>query len=414
LIFLTDGLPTEGEQDVQKIIANFAGASRSNVRLFPFGVGYDVDTTLLDTLAGENHGATTYVQPNEALDEILSGFYAKISTPVLTDLALKIDGVSTYDLYPSPLTDLFLGSQIVLVGRYKDGGTASATLTGSVNGQAQTFEYPGQAFAAQTSDPSASLTALPRLWATRKIGALLSKIRLDGPDQETIDQIVSISIRYGIVTPYTSYLVTEPSPLGAGAQSQIARDQFESLQSAPAAPSSGQGAVDKAANEGRMAGASSASEIPAESQGQIRTAGSHTFVLADGVWTDTAYDPEKMKPAQVAFLSPDYFKLSAASPDLGAALALGERVIVVAGEKVYEVVAAGQSTQPLALPSQPPAQTTAAPAVQSTQAPVVSHSATLPPAPTSAPEPVSQSTSLLWLAILIPIVVVVYLIRRLK
>ncbi len=417
LIFLTDGLPTEGEQNVQKIITNFAGVSRSNLRLFPFGVGYDVDTTLLDTLAGENHGATTYVQPTEALDEILSGFYAKISTPVLTDLKLKIDGVSTNDLYPSPLPDLFLGSQIVLVGRYKDGGTASVTLTGSVSGQSQTFEYPNQAFAAQTSDPSASLTALPRLWATRKIGALLSKIRLDGPDQETIDQIVSISIRYGIVTPYTSYLVTEPSPLGAEAQSRIAQDQFESLQAAPAAPSSGQGAVDKAANEGRMAGASAASEIPAESQGQIRTAGSHTFVLADGVWTDTAYDPKKMQLTQVPFLSPDYFKLSAATPDLAAALALGERVIVVAGEKVYEVVAAGQSTQPLALPTRQPAQTSGGPAVPPTQAPSISQSATFPPAPTATPEPASpaaQSPSLLWLAILIPVAVVLFLIRRLK
>jgi Ca-activated chloride channel homolog len=417
LIFLTDGLPTEGEQDVQKIISNFSTVSRPNLRLFPFGVGYDVDTTLLDTLAGQNHGATTYVQPNEALDEALSSFYARISTPVLTDLKLMINGVSTYDLYPSPLPDLFLGSQIVLVGRYKDGGSASATLTGSVRGQTQTFDYPELAFDTQTGDPSASLTALPRLWATRKIGALLSKIRLDGPDQETIDQIVAISIRYGIVTPYTSYLVTEPSPLGADARSQIAHDQYESLSAAPAAPSSGQGAVNKAADEGRMAGASAASEIPAESQGQIRTAGSHTFTLADGVWTDTAYDPKKMKTTQVSFLSPDYFKLSAATPDLAAALALGERVIVVAGDKVYEVVSAGQKISSLALPTQSASQTAVAPSNLLTQAPIVARSTAKPPAPTSVPEPSSpaaQSPSLLWLAILIPVGAVVYLIRRLK
>jgi Ca-activated chloride channel family protein len=413
LLFLTDGLPTEGETDIQQIIANFKEAARPNLRLFPFGVGYDVDTTLLDTLAEQHHGATTYVRPGDALDEILSGFYAKISTPVLTDLKLQFSGVSTYDLYPSPLPDLFLGSQIVVVGRYKAGGSADVTLTGSVNGQPQTFQYPGQEFAAQTTDPSASLAALPRLWATRKIGALLSKIRLDGPDQETIDQIVHISIRYGIVTPYTSYLVTGPSPLGADAQSQIARDQYQNLQAAPAAPSTGQSAVNRAAGESALAGAGAASPLPAESQNQIRTAGTHTFVLADGVWTDTAYDPQTMKTIPVAFLSPDYFKLSASNADLAAALALGNRVIVVAGSRVYEVVASGQPAAPLAIPSQAataagpaqPAPTSPAAASPNPASPVAT---TIPGATASTHQPVSP----LWLALIIPIGVILLLLRK--
>jgi len=76
----------------------------------------------------------------------------------------------------------------------------------------QSFRFPEQVFA-QSSTNSYPESTIPRLWATRKIGYLLNQIRLKGPDQETIDQIVKLSIRYGIVTPYTSYLVTETAPL---------------------------------------------------------------------------------------------------------------------------------------------------------------------------------------------------------
>jgi Ca-activated chloride channel homolog len=417
LLFLTDGLPTEGETDTQKILANFTAAARANLRLFSFGVGYDVDTTLLDSLAAGNHGASTYVRPGDALDEILSGFYARISAPVLTDLKLTFSWVSTYDLYPVPLPDLFVGSQIVLAGRYRAGGQGEVTLTGQVNGQAQTFSYPDQAFAVQTADPSASLSALPRLWATRKIGALLSHIRLEGADQETIDQIVHLSIRYGIVTPYTSYLVSEPSPLGAAAQSQIAQDQLRSLQSAPAASPSGQIAVNKAVGESALAGADSASALPAENQDQIRTAGSRTFILADGVWTDTAFDPQTMQTTRIAFLSPEYFKLSEAHPEIAAALALGERVIVVSGRTVYEVVAADQSAQPPAIPTQAASQLPARAASAAPAQPARPSPSAASPIPSAVPSPMLVGipvvpTLLLWPGAALILVIGFLILRR--
>ena len=229
LIFLTDGLPTEGVRNSQKIIDNLAAAAPDNLRLFAFGVGYDVDTFLLDSLAQAHHGSTMYVLPEESLDEKLSAFYTRISTPVLTDLSLDFGEMSTFDLYPSPLPDLFSGSQIVVVGRYHQGGTTRVTLTGAVNGQTQSFQFPDQDFAVQSDHEtliSNLQSVIPRLWATRKIGYLLNQVRLHGPDQETVDQIVRLSIRYGIVTPYTSYLVTEPAALGAAEQDRIAQDQL--------------------------------------------------------------------------------------------------------------------------------------------------------------------------------------------
>ena len=374
LIFLTDGLPTIGIVDSAQILQDFSEAAPKNVRLFAFGVGYDVDTFLLDSLTQAHHGASSYVLQGENLDTVLSAFYEKISMPVLTNLSLDFGEASVYDLYPTPLPDLFLGSQIIVVGRYRPGvSQTTVTLTGNVNEQQQTFRFANQALVQESSAEEPALNALPRLWATRKIGSLLSQIRLTGANQETIDQIVRLSIRYGIVTPYTSYLVTETMPLGAEQQSRIAQDQYNKLQVMPTSPTSGQAAVQEAIGQGGMAGADAPAAVSQEAQNVVRIVDSRAFVLSNGVWVDTAFDPEKMTTAKVAFLSVDYFALSQARADLAAAFALGQRVIVVSDGVAYEVVDQGTVTKPLQIP------------VTQTPAPVVST-----PIPGQPTPPISQ------------------------
>jgi Ca-activated chloride channel homolog len=351
LIFLTDGLPTEGVTENSQILENFQKAARDNIRVFAFGVGYDVDTFLLDSLSGEHHGQSSYVRPSQSLDEVLSGFYARISTPVLTNLRLDFGSKQVYDVYPNPLPDLFTGSQVVVTGRYKKGGTFDASLYGNVNGLDQAYRYPEQVLVEDSRSIRGAPTGLPRLWATRKIGSLLNELRLKGNNKEIIDQIVHLSIRYGIVTPYTSYLVTEPMPLGSGAQNRVVDQAFGAMQSAPAAPASGQAAVQKAAEQGALSQADAPAAMPEDSAQKVRVVGARTFVNQDGVWMDTVYDPDKMKPVKVEFLSPDYFKLAQSSPEIGAALAVGERVIFVVGSTAYEVVSQGTPAAPLALPT---------------------------------------------------------------
>lgn len=344
IIFLTDGLPTEGVTNTEDILENIEQVAPDNVRLFAFGVGYDVDTFLLDSLAKNHHGTTTYVTPGQAIDESVSGFYSKVSTPVLTDLELDFDDVVTYDIYPDPLPDLFAGSQLVLVGRYRAPGSGSITLWGQVHGQTQHFDYPQQIFRS-----SGGPDFLPRLWATRKIGALLNMVRLQGPDEELVDQIVRLSIRYGIVTPYTSYLVTEPMALGSHAQEGIANDAFEKLLSAPTVVS-GEEAVERAAAESAISEAEVPLVLTGDAADVVRTAGARTFRLVDGVWIDTAFDPDTMTTTKVPFLSDDYFALADARSDLADAFALGERVIALAGGVAYEVIGDDEIGDPIVPP----------------------------------------------------------------
>ncbi len=350
LIFLTDGLPTEGVTDSQRILDQLEDVARRNLRLFAFGVGYDVDTFLLDSLAEAHHGTSTYVGPGERLDETISRFFEKISTPVMTDLTLDFGDLAVFDLYPSPLPDLFVGSQIVVVGRYREGGRTNVELTGLIEGRRDTFRFPEQAFASASQSDSQTLAALPRLWATRKIGHLLNQIRLRGSDQETIDQIVRLSIRYGIVTPYTSYLVTEDMPLGEAAQQRIIQLEAETMEAAPAEPTFGQDAVEKAAEQGNLADAEVPAAVGGIGAGAVRIIGAHTFVSSSGVWIDTAFDPDTMETVKVPFLSDDYFELAQARPDLAAAFALGQQVIALSDGLAYEVVAVDGAGDPIVIP----------------------------------------------------------------
>ncbi len=350
VIFLTDGLPTEGVIDTDAILENVAQSAPDNTRLFVFGVGYDVDTFLLDLLAKEHHGTTTYVTPEQAIDEIVSGFYAKVNTPVLTDLVLDTGEVTIFDLHPAPLPDLFAGSQLVLVGRYRHPGSTTVKLEGMLQDQLKSFEYPNQVFRS-----SGGPDFLPRLWATRKIGALLNQIRLEGPNQEVIDQIVQLSIRYGIITPYTSYLVTEPKALGAEVQDSIAAEAYAEALSADHEVT-GKNAVERAATASGIG----AAEVPLAPSGAaadiVRIAGTRTFRLIDGIWMDTGFDPDSMTPIKVPFLSDDYFALTAAYPDLAAAFSLGPEVIAIGGEIVYQVVGSDQIGDPVTLPPADPEQ----------------------------------------------------------
>jgi Ca-activated chloride channel family protein len=337
LIFLTDGLPTEGVIETEQILANVEAAASDNVRLFPFGVGDDVNTILLDTLAEQQRGATAYVRPHERIDEEVSGFFAKISTPVLADVELDFgDGrgqaepLLVEDTYPYPLPDLFAGTQLILVGRYRDSGAAKITLTGEVNGETQEFVYEG------TFRTSGGDSFIPRLWATRKIGYLLTQIRLHGERREWVDAVIELSVRYGIITPYTSFLIDEDDILTEAGRDEAAEEYLAAPTPAPV----GAPAAERADAEGDLHEAESpgGEMMPEEAAQIVRLVGSKTFLLQDGVWTDTAFDPSQMTTVEVGFGSESYFDLLAARPEWGTYFALGERVIFVAEGTAYEVV----------------------------------------------------------------------------
>ncbi|MBC7260775.1 MAG: hypothetical protein H5T63_02065, partial [Chloroflexi bacterium] len=329
-------LPTVGVTDMKQILAEVNRVATQNVRLFAFGVGYDVNTILLDTLSQEHRGVSAYVEPGQSIEEEVASFYAKISAPLLSDLRLYIKGITVEDLYPDPLPDLFAGSQLLIVGRYREGGKAQITLSGMVNGEERSFSYPNLSFSQQGGQDF-----VPRLWATRKIGYLLKEIRLHGENKELVDSIVALSVRYGIMTPYTSFLVDEQQDILTEAGRQLVAES-STLTALRSMPAFGAQAVADSQTQNRLTQAErgSTSEVT-----EIKLVGNKTFVLRNRVWTDTTYDPERMRVTRLHFASPAYFQLLAEHPQWGKYFALGEQVIVVLDGTAYQIEPGAMETQ---------------------------------------------------------------------
>ena len=372
VIFLTDGQPTVGEVNSEKIIADVGQRAGEQVRIFCFGVGNDVNTVLLDTVSQAHHGTSAYVRPDEDIEQVVSSFYEKISKPVLADVSLDFGAVQVEDAYPYPLPDLFAGGQIVLVGRYRLPGSAAAnttiTLRGTLNGRPGSYTFRDVRFRSSDAAPSGE-EFIPRLWATRKIGHLLTQIRLHGQNRELVDEVVELSVRYGIVTPYTSFLVDETED----ALTNDGRRELARKAAAPAAEGKGGlGGGDRTATAPAASGAQAVeksvaqeslrqADVAAAPQSeQVRTVGDRTFVLRDRLWTDTTYDAAQMPVERVAFGSARYFQLVGSRPEWGRYLALGPEVILVWEGRAYHVGAQGETT-----PQVEPAQGTPTPAPRS-------------------------------------------------
>jgi len=205
IIFLTDGKPTIGTTDEEQILRNVQRQNEGRTRIFCFGIGTDLNTHLLDKITEETRAFSQYVLPEEDLEVKVSNFFSKIKEPVLANPTLKFTGdVRVTKLYPAPLPDLFRGDQLVLVGRYSGRGDSAIVLEGTVNGAKRKFTYEVN-FPRSEDDHE----FIPRLWATRRVGYLLDEIRLHGENAELRDEVTELARKYGIVTPYTAYLIVE-------------------------------------------------------------------------------------------------------------------------------------------------------------------------------------------------------------
>lgn len=376
LLFITDGQPTVGDTDENVIAQHARAARKANTRLFTFGVGEDLNARLLDRLAADGNGTPEYVRDGKEFETKVSGFYDRVSNPVLADLALDLSYMDAYDVYPRKLPDLFKGSQLVVMGRYRKAGDAKVVLTGSVNGNKRTFEY-----GTTTPNEATRDDFIPRLWAIRKVGFLLEEIRLHGERPELRDEVTSLGKKFGIVTPYTSYLVVEdtpiqvannqqqpppppppfrpwrdrPMPRGEAPRAKAARepsdDSFDSLFGGGRAGGKGGGmgapsaaapmaaprpaeTMNKAEGEEAVAVSRATKKMKEAERGPsadqpVRVAAGRTFVFRDGGWMDSEALTSPGNQLKVKFLSPAYFALLQARPDLKAAFALGDRVVVM-------------------------------------------------------------------------------------
>lgn len=367
VIFLTDGLPTVGTKNEEELISIVRKAAE-NIRVFCFGIGSDVNTHLLDQLAEKTRAFSRYVLASGDIEVKVSSFFTRIKEPALTNLRLEFDGgdVRVSKLYPAELPDLFKGDQLVLSGRYSGSGEVQVKLTGLAGGKEQTFTYQ-----AKLENQNAEHEFIPRLWATRRVGFLLDEIRLHGENKELRDEVTDLARRYGIVTPYTAYLIVEDEAqravplaqrslqefdLDKSAQSQVSdawKDFKMKKDGADAVANARSGnllkyaeqpalTVNSAAKETLAGAVATAPTAKAESARltrytqQAKYVNGRAFFHNGKQWVD-AQTQSLTKRAHVQFGSDEYYDLLKKHPEAAQWLALGQNLLLALDGTVYEI-----------------------------------------------------------------------------
>ena len=227
VLFMTDGLPTAGETQELRIAENCRKFNDRRARVFCFGVGYDVNARLLDRLSGGNSGTSEYVKPDEDIETHVGRFYSKMTSPVLTDIHVDLSGVDINRTYPRDVPDLFDGGQVVVAGRYRQSGSTTLRITGKVGDERRKFEFPTEL---ASPNRGSNYDFVERLWAVRRVGDLIDQIDMNGQNKELVDELVALSMKYGLLTPYTSFLADERVPLHAlGANAARTRHELLAL-----------------------------------------------------------------------------------------------------------------------------------------------------------------------------------------
>lgn len=205
IIFITDGRPTIGEYDENKLMKKIIDSNGKNHRIFTFGIGEDLNIKLLDKIAADGRGLRTYISEGDDISTSVTSFFKKISAPVLSDVKIYFaDAPNEYQVFPKTCPDIFYGSSLTVSGRYRDAGNSQLIVEGMLNGKPQKFQYD-----ITWKEEAIEQEFVPAIWASRRVGDLLDQIRLSGENEEIKDEIVTLSRRYGIITPYTSYLILE-------------------------------------------------------------------------------------------------------------------------------------------------------------------------------------------------------------
>ena len=205
ILFLTDGQASWGETNSDSIVARTKRWNTNEIPVYPVGVGDEADYSLLAKLAGSSGGVFTRILAEDSIYSKVKELYRKVILPPLKSLTMNYSTFDAFDVHPATMPVLFAGDQLLLTGRFTQKGTNPLTLNGTVEGTP--FSISQQV---TFSDTCKTIPAVARYWGAHKIQSLLDMIAIVGEKQELVDQIVALSIRYSVLTPYTAFLVVEP------------------------------------------------------------------------------------------------------------------------------------------------------------------------------------------------------------
>ena len=195
---------TDGYVSVEKEAFDLVRKNLNNANVFSFGIGSSVNRHLMEGLARAGQGEAFIVTNSSDADAAADRFRRYIESPVWTHLKLKIDGLDAYDLEPTSLPDLFAARPVVVMGKWRGEPKGSITVEGYAGGGRVSRSVRIEGGSVANDAP-----ALRYLWARNRIAALADNTKLDQGNQDIIDAVTALGLKYNLLTDYTSFVAVD-------------------------------------------------------------------------------------------------------------------------------------------------------------------------------------------------------------
>ncbi len=212
--FMTDGY-VGNDMEIVGLIRKH----RERARWFPFGTGNSVNRFLIDGIAREGGGEPEYVLLNSPAGEAGQKFYKRIASPVLTDVRVKFDGLTTKEVFPKELADVWAQKPLYITGRYLNPGAGTVELTGFQQGKPYSQKLPVTFPESNTANEG-----IASVWARAKVDRLMSQdwsgAQQGQLNQELKDEIIATALEHHIMTQFTSFVAVEEKTVTKGGESQ--------------------------------------------------------------------------------------------------------------------------------------------------------------------------------------------------
>jgi Ca-activated chloride channel family protein len=228
IFLLTDGYANWPiRMSASQMIDTLTAANTAGARLFSVAMNDDADQTFLSLLSSQNDGALVTLTAADTAQGGLTATLEQLLYPLLYDIKLNVAGANAYDVYPATLPPLPDGGQLSVLGRYLQPGAHQVILSGKRDNA-----VVAETLSTALPVPKINYRSIPRVWAAAKVDYLLDQIRLLGEQPELKQGVITLGLKYGIVTPYTSLLVleTQPSPNNTSIIDKTNRNEIKTMQ----------------------------------------------------------------------------------------------------------------------------------------------------------------------------------------
>lgn len=204
---------TDGYVSVEKEAFDYIRQNLGSANFFAFGIGSSVNRYLIEGMAHVGCGEPFFALNEQDGTTEAHRFIQYITQPVLTNISYQFNNVSAYDLLPNKVPDLFASRPIIVTGKLKGNTYGNIKLTGKCGDKPFSETYT------INSANNQSLKGIKYFWAREKI-RILSDYNNLSRDQATIDQIISLSKTYNLMTEFTSFIAIDSVVSNTSGQSK--------------------------------------------------------------------------------------------------------------------------------------------------------------------------------------------------